>query len=144
MPSRWLFLLISSFFYFYFSEDTVRLLLAMFKDRPAEEKKAFIDSSNDHGNTSLHWAALGGHLETVQILMDNGASPALANEQNYVALDLAAFNDHTEVSEYLLSLSCGTESSGGHNSELEKAAITIETAGEGQAEDDEALESLNH
>lgn len=62
-----------------------------------------MDEPNEHGNTGLHWAALGGHLETVKFLVDNGASPALANEHDFVALDMANQNDKKEVSQYFLS-----------------------------------------
>lgn len=62
-----------------------------------------MDEPNEHGNTGLHWAALGGHLETVKYLLDQGASPALANERNYVPLDLANFSDHPEITQYFLA-----------------------------------------
>jgi uncharacterized protein len=74
-----------------------------FDDRPKDEKQAFLDDVNEHGNTGLHWAALGGHLEAVKFLVEQGALPALANERNYVPLDLANFNDKTAVADYFLS-----------------------------------------
>lgn len=40
----------------------------------------------------------------MKLLMRHGASPALANESNYVPLDLANFNDKPEVARYFLSL----------------------------------------
>lgn len=83
--------------------ETVRKLLGYFEGRPKEEKQSFLDEPNEHGNTGLHWAALGGHLDTVKLLMDHGATPALANEANYVPLDLANFNDKTEVAQHFLS-----------------------------------------
>lgn len=39
----------------------------------------------------------------MKLLVEAGASPALANERNYVPLDLANFNDKTDVSDYFLS-----------------------------------------
>ena len=83
--------------------ETVRTIVGYFDGRPKEEKQAFLDEPNEHGNTGLHWAALGGHLDTVKLLMDQGASPALANESNYVPLDLAYFGEKTEVAQYFLS-----------------------------------------
>ncbi len=62
-----------------------------------------MDEPNEHGNTGMHWAALGGHLDTVKLLMEHGASPALANERDYVPLDLANQSQKTEVSQYFLS-----------------------------------------
>jgi hypothetical protein len=35
--------------------------------------------------------------------MEQGASPALANERDYVPLDLALFNNKTAVSDYFLA-----------------------------------------
>lgn len=88
----------------------MRKIVDCFNERPKEEKQAFLDEPNEHGNTGLHWAALGGHLDTVKLLMDNGASPALANERDYVPLDLANFNDKTDVSQYFLSFLSSLES----------------------------------
>lgn len=91
------------------SPETVRKLVAYFDERPQEEKKAFLDDANEHGNTGLHWAALGGHLDAVKLLMAAGATPALANEANYVPLDLAYFNHHKHVADYFLSQTKGME-----------------------------------
>lgn len=81
----------------------VRKLITHFDGRPKEEKQAFLDDVNEHGNTGLHWAALGGHLEVVKLLLEHKATPALANEQNYVPLDLARFNEKEDVAQYFLS-----------------------------------------
>ncbi|ATY58971.1 hypothetical protein CCM_09528 [Cordyceps militaris CM01] len=83
--------------------ETVRKVIECFDARPKEEKQAFLDEPNEHGNTGMHWAALGGHLDTVKLLMEHGASPALANERDYVPLDLANQNEKTDVSAYFLS-----------------------------------------
>jgi ankyrin repeat protein len=84
------------------SIDVVRQLVEYFDSRSKEEKQAFLDEGNEHGNTGLHWAALGGHLDIVKYLLEKGASPALANEANYVPLDLAYFNNHNEVAQFFL------------------------------------------
>jgi len=83
--------------------ETVRKLVTHFDARPKEEKQAFLDDVNEHGNTGLHWAALGGHLEVIKLLLEHGATPAPANERNYVPLDLARFNDNEDVAQYFLS-----------------------------------------
>ncbi|CAG9951651.1 unnamed protein product [Clonostachys rosea f. rosea IK726] len=70
----------------------------------------FLDEPNEHGNTGLHWAALGGHIDTVKYLVEQGASPALANERNYVPLDLAYFNQHEDIANYFLSFLPSLES----------------------------------
>lgn len=84
-------------------------MVQLFDSRPKEDKQTYLDEPNEHGNTGLHWAALGGHLEIVKFLLDQGSSPALANEQNYVPLDLANFNEKTEVVQYFLSFAGALE-----------------------------------
>lgn len=39
----------------------------------------------------------------VKLLMEHGALPALANERNYVPLDLANFNNHNDVAQHFLA-----------------------------------------
>lgn len=47
---------------------------------------------------------MNGHLEVVKLLVEQGgASPALANDKNYVALDLAGLNDKVAVVDYFLA-----------------------------------------
>lgn len=119
------------------SSETVRTILGYFDGRPKEEKQAFLDEPNEHGNTGLHWAALGGHLETVKILMDYGASPALANESNYVPLDLAYFSDKTEVAQYFLSAAGALEDENQEDG-LGSAVESVEIADEENDKDKEA------
>ncbi|KAK2595063.1 ankyrin repeat-containing protein [Conoideocrella luteorostrata] len=115
--------------------ETVRKLLQCFDGRPLEEKQAFIDEANEHGNTGLHWAALGGHLDAVKLLMEHGASPALANESNYVPLDLANLNDKREVAEYFLA-SAGMLENKNEESGLANAAESIELTGDDEDKDE--------
>ncbi|KAJ3489018.1 hypothetical protein NLG97_g6078 [Lecanicillium saksenae] len=105
--------------------ETVRKVIQCFDERPKEEKQAFLDEPNEHGNTGMHWAALGGHLDTVKFLMAQGASPALANERDYVPLDLANQNEKTEVSQYFLSFLKELESENTDEG-LKNAATSIE------------------
>jgi ankyrin repeat protein len=79
----------------------------------------------------MHWAALGGHLETVKLLMEHGASPALANEKDYVPLDMANQNEKKEVSQYFLSFLGKLESENNEDG-LNNAAASIEIEGEQQ------------
>jgi len=73
-------------------------------------KQAFLDAPNEYGNTGLHWAALSGHLDVVKVLVEAGASVALANDKNYVPLDLASFNEKFDVVDYFLKQSEQLES----------------------------------
>lgn len=109
--------------------ETVRTLLQCFDGKPKEEKQAFVDEANEHGNTGLHWAALGGHLDTVKLLMEHGASPALANESNYVPLDLANLNDKREVAQFFLS-TAGMLEDGHGDSGLATATQSIDLTGD--------------
>lgn len=92
-------------------KDTVKLLLSHFSSSPAAApKQAFLDAPNEYGNTGLHWAALSGHLDVVKVLVEAGASVALANDKNYVPLDLASFNEKFDVVDYFLKQSAELES----------------------------------
>ncbi|KAK8101403.1 Ankyrin repeat-containing domain protein [Apiospora kogelbergensis] len=84
---------------------------------PAEESSqeqqqqptSYINVANKFGNTALHWACLGNHLDTVKLLLSRGASPALANDKDQIPLDMAAFNNHMAIVEYFLSQSRNVE-----------------------------------
>ncbi|RYP49152.1 hypothetical protein DL768_005086 [Monosporascus sp. mg162] len=71
----------------------------------SEEKTPFIDAKNAFGNTALHWACLGGHLDVVRLLLSRGASPTAANDKDQIPLDLAAFNGHMHVVDHFLAQS---------------------------------------
>lgn len=114
--------------------DVVKALIEAFEPRPADEKKAYVDAANEFGNTGLHWACLGGHLEVVKLLVENGASPAIANDKDQIPLDSALFNGKREVADWFLAQSGGLES--GNQEGLEGAAATIEI--EDDVEDEKA------
>lgn len=113
--------------------ETVRKLVQSFDERPKEEKQAFLDDVNEHGNTGMHWAALGGHLETVKFLLEQGALPALANEGNYVPLDLANLNNHTEVANFFLA-SAGMLEEKNQESGLNEAVASVDLGVEAEGE----------
>lgn len=113
--------------------ETVRRLLQCFEGRPTDETQTYLDEANEHGNTGLHWAALGGHLAIVKLLMEHGASPALANESNYVPLDLANLNEKRAVVEHFLASAGMLESKNG-DSGLATAAESIELSGDDEQE----------
>ncbi|KAK4445734.1 ankyrin repeat-containing protein YAR1 [Podospora aff. communis PSN243] len=88
--------------------ETVTLLLSHFPNSTSDTKtqrQDFLDAPNEYGNTALHWAALSGHLDVVKKLVDAGASVAIANDKNYVPLDLAALNEKRDVVDYFLAQS---------------------------------------
>ncbi|KAI1751560.1 ankyrin [Xylaria castorea] len=71
----------------------------------AQADQPYIDAQNTFGNTALHWACLGGHLDIVKLLLSRGASPAMTNEKDQIPLDLAAFNNHMHVVDHFLAQS---------------------------------------
>lgn len=85
------------------ASEIVKIILGHFADRPVAEKQALLDAQNEFGNTGLHWAALGGHLELVKLLVAEGASPAVANDKNYVPLDSASFGEKHDVVDFFLA-----------------------------------------
>ena len=106
----------------------MRKIIGHFASAPKDQKQGFLDAFNEHDNTGLHWAALGGHLDTVKLLLESGASPALANEKNYVPLDLAFFNNHEAVAQYFLSFSKDIESKNEQEGGLNGAVEGLEVA----------------
>ncbi|KAI1313239.1 ankyrin repeat-containing domain protein [Xylaria venustula] len=96
----------------------------------AQGEPAYIDAPNAFGNTALHWACLGGHLDIVKLLLSRGASPATANDKDQIPLDLAAFNNHMHVVDHFLAQSRGLEGDNarGMAKDLEGVDITDEEA----------------
>ncbi|EMR71531.1 putative ankyrin repeat containing protein yar1 protein [Eutypa lata UCREL1] len=75
------------------------------REEDPSEQTSYINARNSFGNTALHWACLGGHLDVVKLLLSRGALPATANDKDQIPLDLAAFNSHMHVVDYFLSQS---------------------------------------
>jgi len=53
------------------------------------EKYAFIDAQSPNGTTPLMMAAMYGSVDTVKLLIDEGADPLMKNEQGMTAADFA-------------------------------------------------------
>lgn len=121
--------------------ETVRKLITHFDGRPKEEKQAFLDDANEHGNTGLHWAALGGHLDVVKLLLEHKVTPALANERNYVPLDLARFNEKEDVAQYFLSFA-GMLEKKNEEEGLSAAAEGVEIGDEEQKKEGESEKAV--
>ncbi|KAH6850709.1 ankyrin repeat-containing protein YAR1 [Chaetomium sp. MPI-CAGE-AT-0009] len=117
-------------------ETVTHLLTYLAPPLPPASKQAFLDAANDYGNTGLHWAALGGHLGVVRALVEQGASVALANDKNYVPLDLAGFGDKAEVVDYFLERS-GMKGGGGGEDGVEEGLVGgVEGMGVGEDGED--------
>ena len=115
--------------------EVIKVLVGHFTDRTKEEKQAYLDAANEFGNTGVHWAAMQGHLDVVKYLVAEGASPALANDKNYVPLDLASFNEKHDVVDYFLSQMEKMETGNGDEEGLENAAEGMELNIEETADD---------
>ena len=85
-----------------------RALLAAFADAPAR-RAAFANARNAAGSAPLHWAALNGQLEAVQVLVGAGAAPALGNGAGHDAVFEAERAGRAEVVEWLLREGEGLE-----------------------------------
>ncbi|KAI2778213.1 ankyrin [Daldinia loculata] len=104
-----------------------------------ETEVPYINLQNSFGNTALHWACLGGHLDVVKLLLSRGASPTAANDKDQIPLDLAAFNNHMHVVDYFLSQSKDLEGDNAKEGGLEKGTQDVQMADDdGVAEDGKA------
>ncbi|KAL2106906.1 hypothetical protein VUR80DRAFT_5963 [Thermomyces stellatus] len=113
--------------------ETVRLLLSHFTEPAA--RHAFLDAPNEFGNTGLHWAALGGHLETVRCLVEAGAAPALANQGDFVPLDLALSRGHQGVVDFFFERAKDKEGENGEKGALEGAVEGVELNGDEEGDE---------
>lgn len=80
----------------------------------AEKKPSHTGEKNGDGTTALHAAARGGHLAVVELLLEHGAQPELADAQGNTALMLACRHGHADVVNALLNASSQFSKSTGH------------------------------
>jgi ankyrin repeat protein len=69
-------------------------------------KKELLDYPNELGWTSLHYAALKGHLDIMVLLHRLEASMSSTTKNNQTALHLAAEHGHHTVAKFLLEKGC--------------------------------------
>ena len=62
----------------------------------------FPQEGQQDNDTALMKAAIGGHLEVVQLLCENGADLRLKNQQKQSAIYFAAAGGHLDIVEYLV------------------------------------------
>ncbi|TVY91821.1 Ankyrin repeat-containing protein [Lachnellula willkommii] len=98
---------------------------------------AILNAQNKAGNTALHWAALNGHLESVKVLLDQGADPTITNQRGHDPIYEAELNDKKDVVEWVLREG-GDELEEGVSGETAEGA-----ANEGADEDVEVGENNN-
>jgi ankyrin repeat protein len=52
------------------------------------EQGADVDALDLGDNTALHWAAMRGHVEILNLLLMNGADKTIRNKQDKVCIDM--------------------------------------------------------
>lgn len=62
-----------------------------------------VNEQNDEGKTVLHQSCLSGQLETVRLLVENGAEIELRDNRGWTCLHYAAFGGHVDVVNFLIS-----------------------------------------
>lgn len=67
-------------------------------------KEGGVNIIDKHGMTPLHHAALAGHLETVQFLVEKGAKTDILDNEGETPLHCAASKGHLDVVERLIQL----------------------------------------
>ncbi|XP_047443531.1 cyclin-dependent kinase 4 inhibitor C isoform X2 [Mugil cephalus] len=72
--------------------ETVRTLV---------EYGADVNLLDNRNNLPLHWAAGGGHLEVVELIIGLTANPRAANSLGRTAAQLAQLSQHERVAEYI-------------------------------------------
>lgn len=78
----------------------------------------------------------------MKLLVAEGASPAIANDKNYVPLDSASFGEKHDVVDFFLAQMEKIESKNADNGGLEKAAAGVEVSGSGGEGDGEEEEEF--
>lgn len=90
--------------------------------RLVKEEYVNVNSRNTYNCTTLECAAMGGHLQVVKFLVENGAVID-ANEYNGSALKVALSHKHLDVAAYLIAQGAELNAkTGGGESPLEQAA----------------------
>ena len=75
------------------------MVKSVLSTKPSSANVSVVD---DEGNTLLHWAAAGGHLEIVRFLLENGADVEARSRDGFTPLHSVAQEDHADVLELLI------------------------------------------
>ena len=65
------------------------------------ENAAYIDASSPNGSTPLMMAAMYGNVDTLKLLLDEGADPTLKNQLGLTAVDFAQRADRKDMVELI-------------------------------------------
>lgn len=90
--------------------DTLKALLDLSSATPSTPVSSLdLNLQNTSGNTPLHWAALNGRLEAVEVLVGAGADVTTINSAGHDAVYEAEVNEKNDVAEWLLMQGKGLE-----------------------------------
>jgi ankyrin repeat protein len=70
--------------------------------RGADRQTVDLEAEDSDSRTPLHWAALYGHLEVVQCLVEAGGNPRSIDREQRTPLHLASSNGHLRVAQFLV------------------------------------------
>ncbi|KAM9367544.1 NAD-capped RNA hydrolase NUDT12 [Phaethornis superciliosus] len=68
---------------------------------------SLINAASDNGWTALMYGARNGHLEVVQILLEEGCDRSIVNKSRQTALDIAKFWGHKHIANLLSNVKGG-------------------------------------
>ena len=83
-----------------------------------------VNAQNNFGLAPLHYAALGGHTEVIELLLEQGAKINITNDQGRTPLFMAARNGREKVVD-ILSKRSGIELERGDNNALTPLAAAV-------------------
>lgn len=86
-----------------FYVDVVSYIIEQFSSLDDKKKAEYINTKNEQGNTALHWAALNGNLEVVEILVKNGGDCKIKNNVNISPIYEAQQRNHEKIAEFFLN-----------------------------------------
>lgn len=103
----------------------------------------FINAPNRAGNTSLHWAALNGHLAVVQSLVKCGGDPSKTNNAGHDVVFEAEQNDKEAVVKWLLKEVPGLERAIGGSGNEAEGEVEGEVIGNGEEVEEENVDGIS-
>ncbi|PAA94850.1 hypothetical protein BOX15_Mlig019356g1 [Macrostomum lignano] len=103
-----------------------RQVLQALLDHPAVREARIIDESDAANNSPLHVACKNGHVDIVELLLENGADAEAKNEDEETPMHLAAQAGHLQVVRRLLkiNLSLAFDEDEDSNTPMHLAALT--------------------
>jgi ankyrin repeat protein len=93
----------------------IDFLFKSLKENHEKTLRELIDAPDTGKETALHRAAAQGHLETVQLLLENSANIEAKGDKNWTPLHRAANHGHRDIVQLLLNQNANKEASTEYN-----------------------------